>query len=112
MTQEQKRLPPAVLEAMNGQRKAFVDKFGREPGPDDPVFFDPDCDAPTPLDETKLADIMLSAMRAADVPGHLVYAFEKTGYMLTAETYAAASRQVRRQWDRAVEEYLRQQQLN
>jgi hypothetical protein len=31
-----------VHEALLEQRKAFIDKFGREPGSDDPVFFDPD----------------------------------------------------------------------
>jgi hypothetical protein len=42
-------LPPGVFamasrvhEALLEQRKAFIDKFGREPGSDDPVFFDPD----------------------------------------------------------------------
>jgi hypothetical protein len=25
-------------------------KFGRDPGPNDPVFFDPDKDVPTPID--------------------------------------------------------------
>lgn len=32
------------------------DKFGREPGPDDPVFFDPEADTPVPLELTGLMD--------------------------------------------------------
>ena len=31
-------------------RAQFIAKFGREPGPGDPVFFDPDKDVPTPLE--------------------------------------------------------------
>jgi len=41
-------------EAMIRQRLgSFKEKFGREAGPDDPLFFDPDDDVPTPLTETK-----------------------------------------------------------
>jgi hypothetical protein len=40
-------ITPRVYEALLEQRKAFVDKFGREPGANDPVFFDPDKDVPT-----------------------------------------------------------------
>ena len=31
------------------QREAFQKKFGRDPGPGDSVFFDPDADTPTPM---------------------------------------------------------------
>jgi hypothetical protein len=42
-------MTPRVHEALLEQGKAFIDKFGREPGPEDPVFFDPDKDVPTPI---------------------------------------------------------------
>jgi len=35
-------MTPLVHEALLEQKKAFIEKFGREPGSDDPVFFDPD----------------------------------------------------------------------
>jgi hypothetical protein len=35
-------MTPLVHQALLEQRNAFIEKFGREPGPDDPVFFDPD----------------------------------------------------------------------
>jgi hypothetical protein len=35
-------MTPRVHAALMEQRQAFIDKFGREPGPGDPVFFDPD----------------------------------------------------------------------
>jgi hypothetical protein len=40
---------PDVHSALLEQRAAFVEKFGREPGPNDPVFFDPDADTPQPF---------------------------------------------------------------
>ena len=44
------KLPPQAMEALIEQRRLFVEKFGRQPGPDDPVFFDPDASEPTPID--------------------------------------------------------------
>lgn len=39
------------------QRQRFIDKFGRVPEGDDPVFFDPDCDVPTPLTAERLVEL-------------------------------------------------------
>jgi hypothetical protein len=35
------------------QKQLFKEKFGREPGPDDPVLFDPDADAPQAMNGEK-----------------------------------------------------------
>jgi uncharacterized protein YecA (UPF0149 family) len=35
--------------ALQEQRKLLIAKFGREPGPNDPLFFNPDAEAPEPL---------------------------------------------------------------
>lgn len=45
------RTAAALLEE---HRQAFREKFGREPGPGDPVFFDPDADEPRRLDPVKV----------------------------------------------------------
>ena len=45
--------------------KNFKEKFGRGPGPDDPVFFDPDHDVPTPLTEAKVKRELVEAARKA-----------------------------------------------
>jgi hypothetical protein len=50
------------------QRKAFIDKFGREPGPNDPVFFDPDKDVPTPIDPTRMSADLEKARKAGTDP--------------------------------------------
>jgi hypothetical protein len=39
---------------MKAQLARFKEKFGREPGPNDPVFFDPDEDTPKPIPEWKI----------------------------------------------------------
>jgi len=43
-----------VHEAVKRQLESFKEKFGREAGPDDPLFFDPDYDEPRPLTEPKV----------------------------------------------------------
>ena len=60
-------MTPRVHEALLEQRKAFIDKFGREPGPDDPVFFDPDKDVPTPIDPARLDADLEKAIRDAGI---------------------------------------------
>jgi transcriptional regulator with XRE-family HTH domain len=45
-------LSPETIELLKRQKEEFVIQFGREPGPDDPVFFDRDADEPTSLQFT------------------------------------------------------------
>src|SRR5258705_691185 len=51
------------------QLQAFRDKFGREPGADDPVLFDPDADEPTPMTDRLWDEGMAVMMRAAEETG-------------------------------------------
>jgi hypothetical protein len=39
-------MTPEVYAALKEQREAFRKKFGRDPGPGDPVIFDPLADKP------------------------------------------------------------------
>ena len=94
-----------VNRAVRQQRKDFIAKFGREPGPDDPLIFDPDSDTPTPYPEEKMRREMVAAMAKAGTPGHLIHAFVKTGLILDEEGYRAAKPEVRAEWDAAVAEY-------
>ena len=54
-----------LYEAMVLQHDRFIEKFGREPTAKDPIFFDPDCDVPTPLAEAKLKRGLIEAARKA-----------------------------------------------
>jgi hypothetical protein len=68
-----------TAELLRKQREAFVKKFGREPGPDDPIVFDPDADSPVALTKDKLRTQMIEVMQAAGSPPHLVFAYAKIG---------------------------------
>lgn len=75
-------------DGVEGQMAAFREKFGREPGPDDPLFFDPDADEPTPLTREHFDDMMLDlAERAVEmgIDPAFVHAWREVGYVVTAE---------------------------
>jgi hypothetical protein len=70
------KLDQESYEAIVQQLKLFKEKFGREPGPKDPIFFDPDCDVPTPLSEAKLKRGLIEAARKAGLNvGRVLRAF-------------------------------------
>jgi hypothetical protein len=50
---------------MEGQARRFRDKFGRDPRPEDPIFFDPDADEPRPCDLDTVTREMTERLRQA-----------------------------------------------
>ena len=76
------QMTPAAAEIVKQQLAGFREKFGRDPGPGDPVFFDPDQDVPTPMDLPTFTTDTLAALEAANVPPELIYAYKKTGRLL------------------------------
>ena len=86
-------------------REAFVQKFGREPGPDDPIFFDPKADTPQPLDMDAFDEEVSKAMAAAGISPELIYATVKTGLMVTEDNQDLIPAEDLAQWDAAIEEY-------
>ena len=69
----------AVEQALEEQLWAFRAKFGRDPGPDDPLFFDPDADEPRPLNRVAVEAGMVDAMERAGISPAQIYAFQQTG---------------------------------
>lgn len=61
------KMPPQVEIALKQQREKFKAKFGRYPGPNDPVFFDSDCDTPTPITPDQFLKLFLKAANSAGV---------------------------------------------
>ena len=61
------KLDSESMDMMNQQLQAFREKFGREAGPDDPVFFDPDADTPQPFPLEKYLEESTAAMVAAGI---------------------------------------------
>jgi hypothetical protein len=58
---------PGIAAILDAQRRQFVEQFGREPGPDDPIFFDPDFHVPVEGSDVRLAEVFAKASLAAGV---------------------------------------------
>jgi hypothetical protein len=95
----------AVLER---QLQRFREKFGREPGPSDPIFFDPDADTPQPISGQKqrqwTADIART-MAQAGLPPDKIYAYIRTGLMPTEDNWSQIPPHDRKAWNNAIEEH-------
>ncbi len=89
-----------VREVLDEQRRKFVEKFGREPGPGDKVFFD----AP-PLEHLEAE--MVKAMEASGVNPAVIYAYEKTGLLVSEENQHLIPDADLAEWQAAIEEYSR-----
>ncbi len=78
-------VPPEVVEELRRQQDQFREKFGRDPGPDDPVFFDPDADEPRPLPDGFWDEAMEEFADEADDPMLLAFALASrdVGYLVT-----------------------------
>jgi hypothetical protein len=104
-------LSPEAVDVLKKQVQCFKDKFGCEPGPGDPVFFDPDCDTPTQLDPGRLRTGTVAAMRAAGIREVLIYAYEKTGLVVTTQNKHLISDADMAEWNVACDEYQRVRHL-
>jgi integrase len=81
-------ITPELADALETQRKAFVEKFGREPEGDEPIFFDPNEETPQPYSHERMAEnhkAIVEAMERAGIDPAKIYAFKKTGFMPSEE---------------------------
>jgi hypothetical protein len=91
MTQE-------MADILEEQRQKFIDRYGQEPGPNDPVFFDM-----PPLEHIEHQTI--EAMKEAGIDPAIIYAYEKTGRLITEENQHLLPETALNEWQAAIEEY-------
>lgn len=90
------------------QREAFRKQFGREPGPDDPIFFDPDCAYPRYLpqqEQNVWKNTLVAAMVKAAIDPAQIYAFNKTGRIVTTDNQKLLTKAELTEWEDAIHEY-------
>ena len=85
-------------------RTRFVTKFGREPGPGE-LPFDEDADTPRPADRKKLEERALAWMIERGAPPHLIFAFRRTGLVVSEESYHLLPEESRQAWDEAMRDW-------
>jgi hypothetical protein len=61
------KVSPETIAIFQVQLELFRKKFGRNPGPEDPVFFDPKCDVPTPILKSQLREALRKASEKSGV---------------------------------------------
>jgi len=101
------RLSPEARQAIERQLAAFREKFGRDPNDDDPIFFDPDADDPVPLSDEKYEGMMIEAMVEVGISQAMIFAFRRTGRIVTERNKHLLTAEELREWNDAVDEYHR-----
>jgi hypothetical protein len=87
-----------LAEAIEEQKARFVQKFGREPAAADNLFFDM-----PPLEHAE--HFIVEGMKKAGIDPAIIYAFEKTGLIVTEANENFISDKDRAEWEAAVLEY-------
>ncbi|ATL28659.1 hypothetical protein [Streptomyces formicae] len=83
-----RHLSTEAVELLELQVDCFRKKFGREPGPGDPLFFDLDASEPTPITRNDIDSMMLDMADLAEELGIdpvFFHAGCEVGYMVTEE---------------------------
>jgi predicted NAD/FAD-dependent oxidoreductase len=97
-----------MAEIVARQWKLFRERFGREPGPDDPVFFDPSAAAPQFLSDESADELRKSLLQAAADSGMdpaIVYAMNKTDRIVTEANVQFLTDAELQEWNNAIDEY-------
>lgn len=94
-----------MRDVLERQRRRFIDKFGREPGENDPVFFDPAAEELRPINDEVVDQLFLEAMHRAQVDPAIIYAYQKTGRIVTRENRRFLSREDLAEWRGAIAEW-------
>ena len=100
-------LVPDETAVYREQTTAFRQKFGREMGPDDPFFFDPDADTPQfrgPQDAAYAIEFLSKLMAEAGVEAAAIYAFRRTGGLFPSDVMPLDALDLL-EWNAAVYEY-------
>ena len=101
-------LTPELIEMLKLQKQRFVKKFGREPGPNDPVFFNEAADSPQFPNEAEFQaefDEILDRAQAEGVDPAKIYASRKTRRLVTDHNLKFLTQEEIDEWNAAIAEY-------
>lgn len=105
-------LPPEIQRTVEELRRRFREKFGRNPGPNDPLFFDPQASEPIPISRESLNQmwehLAATLLEAGKITPQAAYAMKKTGLLVTDATAHLMTDTERNAWHAAKDEYTRQ----
>jgi len=84
----------------------FRIRFGRDPGPGDPLLFDPRQDKPTPLPEQDVRAAVAQLLEELEVHPAYQYAYRELGYLITVDNARFARPEDVARWGQVVSAYL------
>lgn len=90
------------------QLEHFRKKFGRDPLPNEPIFFDPEAATPLTYSQDAIETIkrdITAAMAIAGIEPAKIYAYHKTGRIVTEENAELLTAAEISEWNAAIEEY-------
>ena len=99
-------MSPELAEGLEQQLEAFRKKFGREPGPGDPVFFDPDADEPKRLDPARMHRDVMEHLIQFGLAADKIYAYGKTGFLMDEDGWKNATKEAREEYEAALDEFF------
>jgi hypothetical protein len=101
------RLDQGGVAMLQAQSRRFEEKFGRPPGPGDPLFFDPDADEPQPFSLLGIEDETVAMLEAAGISAAWIYAHQHTDGLLPRHDGSFNSESDRAEWQEAVDRYVK-----
>jgi len=100
----QKKTPRhAIRRQLDGRQCSPLQQLKAE----DTVLFDFHLETPLTLEVDSLQLEFVILMRKADIRDELIYAYLRTGLIVTEKNYDYLTTEDRRAWDRALQEYAR-----
>ena len=98
---------PDMVEGLKEQLRRFAEKFGRPPGPDDRIFFDPAADEPRPMIEEVIDQHTLEAMHKVKTHPAIIHAYQTTGRLVTKKNWKNLTKAQLKEWTDAIDEWHR-----
>jgi hypothetical protein len=99
-------IPAELASELHRQKDRFRAKFGREPGPNDPIFFDPNADEPRPFNAEAAFEELVAIAGQIGIAPQLIYAMNKTGRMVTEDNQQFLTPSELQEWNEAIAEYF------
>ena len=95
-----------IRRARNHEKESNA-SWKRNPTNNDPIFFDPDADEPVPLSDEKYERMMIEAMTEVGISQAMIFAFKRTGRIVTERNKHLLTAEELRECNDAVDDYRR-----
>lgn len=102
------RIDDTAVASFKAQLRRFEEKFGRPPGPDDPVFFDPDAETPQLPSLSSVETHGVELLETIGLSVAWIFAYRETKGLLPRLDGTFLTERDAAEWDAAVARYVEQ----